>query len=64
MKVDDEQEVSDLFQAKVVVGQGAVSVDLAKFVYRLVGEFSNARGSGAVPIAALWSQYYNYSAER
>jgi len=64
MKVDDEQEVSDLFQAKVVVDQGAVSGDLAKFVYRLAGEFSNSRGSGAVPITALWAQYYNSPEER
>lgn len=54
MKVDDDQEVSDLFASSIRFDSSTIDISVKKFVYRLISEVQNQSGSSKVPIKQVW----------
>jgi hypothetical protein len=58
MKVDDEREVSELFQRSVKLGQTRVDISVKKFVFKLLGQLRERTQSGSMTVADLWRFYF------
>lgn len=61
MKVDDEQQVSELFQSSIRFDSQPVDISVKKFVFKLISEVSGTSGSGRVPINSIWQKYFQLS---
>ena len=59
VKVDDQEEVSQLFQKSVKVS--TIDMSVKKFVYKIIGEISNQIGKGKVPTKEIWQRYFKMS---
>jgi hypothetical protein len=58
MKVDEDQEVSDLFASSIRFDASPIDLSVKKFVYRLISEVQNQGGSSKVPIKQVWQKYF------
>ena len=54
MKVDEDQEVSDLFASSIRFDASPIDLSVKKFVYKLISEVQNQSGSSKVPIRDVW----------
>ena len=64
MKVDEEQQVTELFQSSIRFDPNPVDITVKKFVFKLIGEVSNAAGTGKVAINAIWQRYFGLPDEQ
>ena len=58
IKVDDEAQVSALFASSIRLAADPVDITVKKFVFKLIGEVSNAAGVGKVAVNAIWQKYF------
>jgi hypothetical protein len=54
MKVDEDQEVNDLFASSIRFDASPIDLSVKKFVYKLISEVQNQTGSSKVPIKQVW----------
>ena len=54
MKVDEDQEVIDLFASSIRFDASTIDLSVKKFVYKLISEVQNQTGSSKVPIKSVW----------
>jgi hypothetical protein len=64
MKVDEDQEVTDLFASSIRFDGSPIDISVKKFVYRLISEVSNQTGSSKVPIKQVWQKYFALTDEQ
>lgn len=64
MKVDEDQEVSDLFASSIRFEASQIDISVKKFVYRLISEVQNQTGSSKVPIKQVWQKYFALTDEQ
>ena len=58
MKVDETQQVSDLFSSSIKFDASPIDITVKKFVYKLISDLSNSSGSGKVSVASIWQKYF------
>ena len=59
MKIDEEQQVTELFQSSVRHDPSPVDISVKKFVFKLISDISNSQGSSRVAINDLWQKYFS-----
>lgn len=59
MKIDEEQQVTELFQSSVKHDPSPVDISVKKFVFKLISDISNSQGSSRVAINDLWQKYFS-----
>ena len=59
MKVDDEQQVNELFTSSVRFDASPIDISVKKFVFKLTSEISNTERTSKVPIDAIWKKYFS-----
>jgi len=64
MKIDEEQQVSELFQSSVRFDSSPVDITVKKFVYKLISDLTNNTGSSKVAINAVWQTYFGLQDEQ
>jgi len=62
MKVDEEQQVNELFQSSIRADVSKVDISVKKFVFKLVSDISNAERSSKVNINQIWKKFFGYDA--
>lgn len=50
MKIDEEQQVTELFQSSMKYDASPVDISVKKFIFKMISDISNKSGSGKVPI--------------
>jgi hypothetical protein len=58
MKVDEEQQVTELFKSSVRFDPNPVDITIKKFAFKLISEVSNSSGNQKVPIKDIWQKYF------
>ena len=61
MKIDDAQQVSELFQSSMKVETSPVHISVKKFIFRLISEISNQERSSKVAVDKIWKKYFELS---
>ena len=64
MKVDEDQEVNDLFASSIRFDASPIDLSVKKFVYKLISEVQNQSGSSKVPIKQVWQKYFSLTDEQ
>lgn len=65
MKVDEEQEVNELFQSSIKFDGGqAVDISVKKFIFKMVSDISNSEHASKVSITAIWQKYFALADEQ
>jgi hypothetical protein len=57
---DEEQEVADLFNKSVRVGDAEVKVDMSvkKFAFRIATNIQNEIGNSKLPLDKIWRKFF------
>jgi hypothetical protein len=64
MKIDDEQEVNELFQSSIKFDSSPVDISVKRFIFKIVGQISNEQRTSKVAINAIWRKYFDLPAEQ
>ena len=63
MKVDDAQEVNELFQSSVKHAD-VIDITVKKFVFKMVSEISNSSKNSKVAIKDIWKKFFKLPDEQ
>ena len=63
LKMDDEQEVSNLFQNSIRFTAPTIDISVKKFVYKLITQVQTQSGSSKVSIHSVWQKYFGLTDE-
>ena len=58
MKVDDEQQINELYASSVRYDASPIDISVKKFVYKLTSDISNQERTSKVSIDAIWRKYF------
>ena len=61
MKIDEEQQVTELFQSSMKYDASPVDISVKKFIFKMISDISNRSGSSKVPIKQIWQKYFALS---
>ena len=64
MKIDEDQEVNDLFANSIRFDADPIDLSVKKFVYKLITEVQNQTNSSKVEINKVWQKYFALSDEQ
>ena len=54
MKIDEEQQVTELFQSSIKYDASPVDISVKKFVFKMISEIQSKSGTAKVPINQIW----------
>ena len=63
MKIDEDQQVTELFQSSMKYDASPVDISVKKFIFKMISDISNRSGSSKVPIKQIWQKYFALSDE-
>lgn len=58
MKIDEEQQVTELFQSSIKYDASPVDITVKKFLFKMISDIQSKTGSSKVTINQIWQSYF------